>query len=130
MKKLLLIVLALVMSVAFVTTVFAQATTEKAPAAEKKSPAVKSEKSVTLKGDVVKNDGKEMTIKGPTGEENFNVSGVKDANKFKEGDKVEVTYKEKDGKLTASKIKKPWIKGKTEKKEVKAKAEKPAEPAK
>jgi Cu/Ag efflux protein CusF len=135
MKRALLIVLAMVISVAFVTAAFAQApaekpagTTEKAPAAEKKAPAAKAktEKSVSLKGEVVKNDGKEMTVKGPKGEEKFDVSGVKNADKYKEGDKVTISYKEKDGKLTASSIKKPVIKGKTEKKEVKEKTEKPA----
>ncbi len=86
----------------------------------------KSEKSVKLSGDVVKNDGKEMVVKGPKGEETFDVSGVKNVDKYKEGDKVNISYKEKDGKLVASSIRKPIIKGKTEKKETKQSAETPA----
>lgn len=117
MKKAMLIVLSVLITVAFVTTVFA-------------ATKAKTEKSVTLTGEVVKNDGKEMTVKGPKGEEKFDVSGVKNVDKYKEGDQVIISYKEKDGKLTAASIKKPMIKGKTEKKDVQEKTEKPMTPAK
>ncbi len=98
MQRTLLIALAVVFSVAFVTTGFAA--------------QAGMEKSVKLTGEVVKNDGKEMVVKGPSGEQAFNVSGVKDVDKYKTGDQVTISYKEKDGKLTASSISKVMIKGK------------------
>lgn len=135
MKKALMIVLAVLISVAFVTTVFAQAPAapaapaEKAPAPEKPAKA-KTTKSMKLTGEVAKIDkeAKTMTVKGPKGEETFDVAGVKNLDKYKEGEKVIVSYREKDGKMVASSVKKPWIKGKKEKKEVKEKTEKPAAP--
>lgn len=98
MKKTLLIALAVVFSVAFVGTGFAEQTG--------------MEKSVKLTGEVVKNDGKEMVVKGPSGEQTFNVSGVKNVDKYKIGDQVTIKYTEKDGRLTAGSISKEIIKGK------------------
>jgi Cu/Ag efflux protein CusF len=130
MKRTTMIVLALLMSLAFVTSVFAQAAPEKpagekAAPAEKKAPAAKATKSVKLTGEVTKIDaaGKTMAVKGPKGEETFDVSGVKDIDKYKEGDKVTISYKKEDGKLVAASIKKPMIKGKGEKKETTEKKE-------
>lgn len=97
MKKVLVIVLTVLIGVAFVTTGFAA------------TKAMK-EKPVKVTGEVVKNDGKEMVVKGPKGEETFDVSGVKNVDKYKEGDKVTISYKEKDGKLTASSISKAMMK--------------------
>ncbi len=39
------------------------------------------QKSVKLTGEVVKNDGKEMVVKGPSGEQSFKVAGVKKVKK-------------------------------------------------
>ncbi len=116
MKRALLVLVAVLIGFALVTTAFAQ---EKA----------KTEKSVKLTGEVVSNDGKMMTVKGPKGEQNFDVSGVKKVGKYKVGDQVTISYKEKDGVLTASSIKKPLMKGK-EKMETTESAEKPTPPAK
>lgn len=129
MKRILFFVFAVLISVAFISTSFAQ-TTEKSGTtekAEKKSSATKAktEKAVSVTGEVVKNDGKRLTLKAPEGEKQFNVSGVKNAKKYKEGETVIIKYKEKNGKLTASSIKKPLFKGKTSKSEVEEKAEKP-----
>ncbi len=99
MKKALPVVLAMLCVFAFVATVFA---------AEKAGV----QKSVKLTGEVVKNDGKEMVVKGPSGEQTFKVGGVKNVTKYKPGDQVTISYKEKDGQLTASSISKSMIKGK------------------
>jgi hypothetical protein len=111
MKKVLVIALTVLIGVAFVTTGFAATKATK-------------EKSVKLKGEVVKNDGKEMVVKGPKGEEKFDVSGVKNVDKYKEGDTVTISYKEKDGMLKASSISKSMMKGKMEKEEMKESTEK------
>jgi Cu/Ag efflux protein CusF len=143
MKKALMIALAVLISVAFVATVFAQAPakpadkpagSDKAPAAEKK--ADKKEKPKTFKGEVTKVDttGKTITVKGTKGEETFDVSKVKNAEKFKEGNKVTVNYSEKNGKNVAKSAKmatdkKAAPKEKPEKAPGKSEA-KPGEPAK
>ena len=100
MKRALLVVLAVLIGMSLVTTVFAATKT----------------KSVTLTGNVVSNDGKQMTVKGPKAEQNFDVSGVKNADKYNVGDQVVIGYTEKDGVLMAASIRKAIIKGKTEKK--------------
>ncbi len=99
MKKALPLILAVLFVLACVATGFA---------AEKAGV----QKSVKLTGEVVKNDGKEMVVKGPSGEQTFRVSGVKNVTKYKPGDQVTISYKEKDGRLTASSISKPTMKGK------------------
>ena len=99
MKKTLPVMLAVMFVLVFVATGFA---------AEKAG----MQKSVKLTGEVVKNDGKEMVVKGPSGEQTFKVAGVKNVTKYKPGDQVTISYKEKDGKLTASSISKSMIKGK------------------
>ncbi len=131
MKRVFVIVLAAFISVAFVTAGFAQAPAEKAPAAEKK--AEKKEKTMVFKGDVTAVDAaaKTITVKGAKGEETFDVSGVKNADKIKAGDKVTVRYAEKDGKKVAKSVQVASAKkaAKKEKKEEKKEAA-PAEPAK
>jgi len=144
MKKALMIVLAILISVAFVTTVLAQ---EKKAAAPDK-PAVATDKPVKEKavdkakkagakkfaGDFVSMDeaAKTIVVKGET-EMTFDVSKVKKMAKFAAGDKVNVVYVEKDGKNWAKAVAKAGAvkkaKEKKEKKEDKPAAEKPAAPA-
>lgn len=73
------------------------------------------EKSVKITGDVVKNDGKMMVLKGPDGEKTFDVSGVKNVKKYKPGDQVTISYTEKDGTYTAGSVSKDTFKGKKKK---------------
>ena len=145
MKKVFMIALAILISVAFVTTVFAQAPKDapKPPAADK--PAVKVEKpaapaakpaKVKVKaftGEVVKADAAAFVAKDKKGEMTFDVSGVKGykAEDYKAGDKVVVKYAEKDGKMMASAIKKAKapVKKEAPKKEMKKEAPAKAEPA-
>lgn len=99
MKRSLLVVLAVLFALAWVSAGF----------------AAEMEKSVKITGDVVSNDGKTMVLKGPDGNKTFDVSGVKKADKYKPGDQVTISYKEKDGTLTAGKISKEMFKGKEKK---------------
>ena len=105
MKRTLLVLLVLLISAAFVTTVFAQAPAKTAPAAEK-APAVHK-----MAGEVLAVDAaaKMLTVKGPKGEVKFNVAGAKWAgykamDEVKAGDKVSVQYVEKGGKMVATHI--------------------------
>lgn len=150
MKKILTVLLAILVSVAFVSAVFAQAEKAKAPekpAAEKaKAPekpaaekAAAPEKPAAEKpakpkvkqftGEVAKVDASTLVVKGKKEEKTFDVSGVKGfkPEDFKEGDKVVVKYTEKEGKLVASSVKKAAPpKKEAPKKEEKPAAEKPA----
>lgn len=121
MKKVLLVVLALIISVAFVTTVFAQGTkvgTETKPAEKGPAPkdtgapgAVKADPAVAagaakvqmFKGEVVKVDeaAKALVVKDKKGEKTFDVSLAKNMPALKAGDKVSFNYVKKDGKLMA-----------------------------
>ena len=160
MKKALMIVLALLISVAFVTTVFAQAKPAEKPAAAAEKPAAAAEKPAKaadkpaaekpakvkvqkFAGDVAKVEGTMVSVKTKKAEKTFDVSaakfeGYKDAAEVKAGDKVLVTYTEADGKAMAKTFKKAGA-AKATKKVAPAKAEpakpaaepaKPAEPAK
>jgi hypothetical protein len=152
MKKVLMITLMLLISVAFVTTVFAQAKPAEKPAAaapapapEKPAKAEKAEKPakakmMTFKGEVVKFDeaAKALVVKDAKGEATFEVGGVKKMPAVKAGDMVMVKFAEKDGKKMASSVVTPKA-PKAEKKEApkvekkeapKAEPAKPAEPAK
>ena len=160
MKKALMIVLALLISVAFVTTVFAQAKPAEKPAAAAEKPAAAAEKPAKaadkpaaekpakvkvqkFAGDVAKVEGTMVSVKTKKAEKTFDVSaakfeGYKDAAEVKAGDKVLVTYTEADGKAMAKTFKKAGA-AKATKKVEPAKAEpakpaaepaKPAEPAK
>lgn len=67
----------------------------------------------SFEGEVVKVDtvAKSLTVKGATGEETFDVSkakfeGVKDLAELQAGNKVVVSYEEKEGKKVAVSIKK------------------------
>ncbi|MDD5009580.1 MAG: hypothetical protein PHU49_12015 [Syntrophorhabdaceae bacterium] len=140
MKKVFMIALAILISVAFVTTVFAQAPKDapKPPAVDKPAKAEKAQKPAKVKaktftGEVVKADAAAFVAKDKKGEMTFDVSGVKGykAENYAAGDKVLVKYAEKDGKMMASAIKKAKAPAKKEKKEMKEKKEAPAkaEPA-
>ena len=121
MKKALLVVLALIISVAFVTTVFAQGTkvgsetkpAEKGPAPKDTgAPSVEkagsaavagsgAAKAKVFKGEVVSVDAaaKTMVVKDKKGEKTFDYTNVKKMADLKAGDKVSLQYMEKEGKL-------------------------------
>ena len=157
MRKALMFALVLLISVAFVTAVFAQAkpeakpadqpaavAAEKAPAAEKTpAPEKKAEKTARariFKGELVTMDGAAKTIvaKDGKGEMTFDVSGVKKMAELAAGDKIMIAYVEKDGKMVAKNVAKKAAKkspAKMEKKEAPGKeeakpaADKPVAPA-
>jgi hypothetical protein len=136
MKKVLLVVLALLISVAFVTTVFAQS--EKAissgaagsgqpqkpmtPGAKDTGAPVPSKavssgaaaagetKAKVFKGEVVSVDAaaKTLVVKDKKGEKTF--ENVKKMADLKAGDKVSLQYAEKDGKLWAANVQKAGAK--------------------
>ena len=130
MKKVLLVVLALLISVAFVTTVFAQGTkvgtetkpAEKGPAPKdtgapsvtKAGPAASAgaAKALVFKGEVVSVDAaaKTLVVKDKKGEKTFDYSNVKKMAELKAGDKVSLQYAEKDGKLWAANVQKAGAK--------------------
>lgn len=132
MKKVFLIAFALFISVAFITTVFAQAKPADKPAtAPEKAPAPAPEKKTdkpeqkaapkakTFKGEFVSMDATAKTIvaKDAKGEMTFDVSGVKKLAEFKAGDKIMVSYMEKDGKIAAKTVVKQAAKKEAPKKE-------------
>ena len=155
MKKALMIVLAILISVAFVTTVLAQEKKAEKPAAATEKPAAATDKPVKEKavekakkvkatskkiaGEFVSMDeaAKTIVVKGET-EMTFDVSKIKKMAKFAAGDKVTVVYKEMDGKnvaitvvkAAAAKKAKEKVEKAKEKKEAKPAAEKPAAPEK
>ena len=109
MKRALLVLLVLLISAAFVTTVFAQA-----PA----KPVIHK-----ITGEVVNVDAaaKMLAVKGPKGDVKFDVAaakwtGYKTMDEVKAGDKVTVKYVEKDGKMAATQISKAMPKAATKKK--------------
>jgi hypothetical protein len=124
MKKVLLVVLAILISVAFVTTGFAQTsekketTTTTTPEKQKETTTTTTttpEKKVTtttttktkameFEGKVTNMDtaAKMMTAKGKKGDMTFDVSNAKMKVEPKIDDKVKVKYMEKDGKMVAS----------------------------
>ena len=116
MKKALLVGLAVLVSIAFVATVFAQmpekketTTTTTTATPEKKettTTTTKTTKSKAMKfwGEVTNMDmaAKMMTVKGKKGDMTFDVSRAKMKREAKAGDMVTVNYMEKDGKMMAS----------------------------
>ncbi|MCG6536537.1 MAG: hypothetical protein L7F78_17985 [Syntrophales bacterium LBB04] len=120
MKKVLMMALTVLISVAFVTVVSAQApagtseqktttiTTTTTP--EKKVTTTTTEttksKGMWLRGRVAAMDtaAKMMTVKGKKGDMTFDVSNAKMKGEPKAGDKVRVKYTEKDGKMMASSV--------------------------
>lgn len=106
MKKALGVLLALLVSLAFVTAVFAQAEKAKAPEKPEEKPAKPKVKQFT--GEVVTVDASTLVVKSKKEEKTFDVTEVKGfkPEDFKAGDKVVVKYIEKEGKLFASSVKK------------------------
>ena len=114
MKKALLAGLAVFISIAFVTNVFAQmpekkettTTTTTTTTPEKKQTTTTTTKSKGMKftGEVTNMDmaGKMLTVKGKKGDMTFDVSNAKMKGEVKTGDRVTVKYMEKDGKMMAS----------------------------
>ena len=134
MKKVLLVILALLVSVAFVTTVFAQEKAQDvttgaagipvkigpgakdtgAPSVTKAGPAASAgaAKVMVFKGEVVSVDAaaKTLVVKDKKGEKTFDYSNVKKMAELKAGDKVSLQYAEKDGKLWAANVQKAGAK--------------------
>ena len=112
MKKALLVGLAVLISVAFMTTVFAQTTEKKetitTTTPEKKETITKTTrtKHMMFTGKVTNMDMAEkmMTVKSKKGEMTFDVSSAKMKGEAKAGDMVTVKYREKDGKMMASSV--------------------------
>ena len=116
MKKVLMMALTVVISVAFVTVAFAQApagtpeqkttTTTTTTIPEKMETTTKTteSKAMRFRGEVTNMDmaAKMMTVKGKKGDMTFDVSSAKMKDEVKAGDKVRVKYMEKDGKMMAS----------------------------
>jgi hypothetical protein len=134
MKKALLIVLAVLISVAFMTTVFAQEKKVEpkkdapaaAPAPAKAEAKKEAPKVEEFKGVFVSADAKAKTLvaKDDKAEVTFNVNKIA---KFAAGDKIVVKYTEKDGKKVASSVKKAPAEKKVEtKKDAPAAAPAPA----
>ena len=104
MKKMFVIVLALIIGLAFATGGFAA---EKA-------------KSKTYTGEVSSVDAsaKSLVVKGKDGDKTFDVTdskwkGYTSMDEIKPGDKVTVTYMEKDGTMSAKSVTKAKVKSKT-----------------
>jgi hypothetical protein len=118
MKRALMLALTLLIGVAFVTVVFAQApagtpeqkttttTTTKTPEKKETTTKVTKSKAMMFTGEVTNMDtaAKMMTVKGTKGDMTFDVSSVKMKGEAKAGDKVTVKYTEKDGKMKASSV--------------------------
>jgi hypothetical protein len=147
MKKALLIVLAVLISVAFVTTVFAQekkAEPKKdAPAAAPAKAEVKKEVKAEVKKEVkakvhqftgevtaIDTTAKTLTAKKGKDEKAFDISNATVKAEPKTGDKVLVKYTEKDGKNIASSVTITKAAKKVEAKKDAPAAEKKAEPKK
>jgi len=144
MKRFLMIVLAVLMGVSLVVTVFAQTATEKAPKAatdtakEKAVPAPAPEKKTAVKAKTQKFAGevtavdmaaKTLIVKGKKGDMTFDVTDAKMKAEPKAGDKVFVKYTEKDGKMVAKFVAAKKGSKKAGKKQA-TQAEKPAAPEK
>jgi hypothetical protein len=119
MKKVLMFALALVISVAFVSTVFAQTQPAddkslpgKGPAGAapaKPGPKVEMPKGTKYAGQVTKVEGSMVTVKGKKDEKTFDVAnakfkGYKAAEDIKVGDKVGVIFNMADGKAVAAAV--------------------------
>ena len=136
MKKVCIFVLALLVSVSFVTTVFAQAKPADAPAAAAEQAAAekapKAKPTMRFAGVVEKADGAMVTVKGKKETKTFDVAGAKfieykDAAEIKAGDRVGVLYEEADGKTVARGFAKARARGVPREKPPVA-PDKPAEP--
>jgi hypothetical protein len=114
MKKVVMFVLAVLLSVVFVSTGFTQDKPATAPekiattdAKDVKAPAPKAEK-LRVRGEVVSADSaaKTMVVKSRKGEMTFDVTGAKFGRNYKiedakAGDRIVIAYDEVDGKMVA-----------------------------
>jgi hypothetical protein len=123
MKKVSMFVLAVIISIAFVATVFAQAptgtteekkettttTTTTTPEKKEITTTTKTTKSKGMRfyGKVISMDteAKMMTVKGKRGDMTFDVSNAEMKSEVKAGDRVFVKYMKKEGKMMASVVK-------------------------
>jgi hypothetical protein len=105
MKKTLLFGLAVFVGMAFVTAAFVQASETKETTTT--TTTTTKHKVMEFKGEVTNMDmaAKMMTVKGKKGDMDFDVSSAKMKREPMAGDKVEVKYMEKDGKMMASSVK-------------------------
>lgn len=122
MKKVSIFILAIILGIAFIATVFAQVpagttetkettTTTTTTTPEKKETTTRTmTKSKTMKfyGKVISMDtaAKMMTVKGKKGDITFDVSNTEMKIEVVAGDKVIVNYMKKEGKMMASVVKK------------------------
>jgi hypothetical protein len=116
MKKALLLGLAAFISMAFVAGAFAQASdTKETTTTTTNTPGVKEttttttttkHKGMMFKGEVTNVDmaAKMMTVKGKSGDMDFDISSAKMKRGPMAGDRVSVKYMEKDGKMMASSV--------------------------
>ena len=120
MKKVLLVGLAVLLGIAFVTTVFAQTPAKKettttttttpatktTPAQNETTTTTKQSKHMAFTGKVTNMDtaAKMMTATNKKGDMTFDCSSAKMKVEPKAGDKVTVKYMEKDGKMMASSV--------------------------
>ena len=116
MKKALLAGLAVFISIAFVTNVFAQmpekkettttTTTTTTPKKKQTTTTTTKSKGMKFTGEVTNMDmaGKMLTVKGKKGDMTFDISSAKMKGEVKAGDMVTVKYKEKDGTMMASSV--------------------------
>lgn len=118
-----MVALAVLISVAFVTVVFAQAptgatekkttTTTTTPEKKETTTTTTKTKAMKFRGTVTNMDmaAKMMTVSGKKGDMTFDVSTAKMKVEPKAGDRVKVRYMEQDGKMVAS-----WVHTKEAKK--------------
>ncbi len=119
MKRVLVVALVMLVSLVFVSALFAQATTEPrgdtapstAPMGKEPAKAAPKAKTMSYTGEVTKVDamGKSIVVKGKKGEMTFDVGMAKwrtykSMDEVKQGDTVTVRYMEKDGKMMASSV--------------------------
>jgi hypothetical protein len=106
MKKVLMFSLVVCISVAFASAVFAQTADKPAPEKKMMDKKMMKPKMMSMSGEVTNMDmtSKMMTVKGKKGDMSFDMSGVKMKSEMKAGDKVNVKYMEKEGKMMATSI--------------------------
>lgn len=110
MRKVLLVCMAVLIGIAFMSTVFAQTsekketTTTTSPGKKETTTTITKTKGMEFKGEVTNMDmaTKMMSVKGKKGDMTFDVSNAKMKVEPTAGDKVKVKYMEKDGKMMAS----------------------------
>jgi hypothetical protein len=105
MKKVLMFALAVFISVAFATVMFAQGPGTSEQTTTTTTTTTKS-KPMTLMGKVTAMDtaAKMMTVKGKKGDMTFDVSNAQMKESVKAGSTVTVKYTEQDGKMMASSV--------------------------